>query len=318
MVSGENVNLATYFPGNCVTGQYGLKAPGPCSTTANTNQRRLLYLQNAALGQAYSGIGQIDDGGTQTYDALNLSVRRALSHGFTAGANYTWSHCIGDPYNQNPPAGAGVAPPDNRRQWRSNCNGPDVRQLFTLNVVTTTPKFSNRPLRILASDWQIAPILSLKSAQFFTVFSGTDNALSGQGLQTPNLVNLNPYPANQSVNGWINKSAFAYIPGSPGAPLPPSYGNLGYNNMKGPGVFQFNLAVSRNFPVWGEGRTIQLRGEAFNLPNHLNPAAPGAGGTTTNVLTAPNFGQITSDISGNNGIGAGDYRVIQLAMKFVF
>jgi hypothetical protein len=125
-------------------------------------------------------------------------------------------------------------------------------------------------------------------------------------------VSANPYPSNQSVNGWINKSAFAYIPGTPGAPLPPAYGNLGYNNMKGPGVFQFNLAVSRNFPVWGEGRSIQLRGEAFNLPNHLNPSTP------VNTLTAPNFGQITSDISGNNGIGAGDYRVIQLALKFIF
>ena len=36
------------------------------------------------------------------------------------------------------------------------------------------------------------------------------------------------------------------------------------------------------------------------------------------ALTAPNFGQITNDISGNNGLPAGDYRVIQLAMKFVF
>jgi hypothetical protein len=317
MISGENVNLATYIPGNCDTGQFGLRAPGPCSTTANTNQRRALYLQNAALGQAYSGIGQIDDGGTQSYDGLNLSARRALSHGFTAGANYTWSHCIGDPYNQNPPAGAGVAPPNNRRQWRSNCNGPDVRQLFTLNLVATTPKFSNRALRILGSDWQVAPILSIKSAQFFTVYSGFDNALSGQTLQTPNLVNTNPYPANQSVDNWISKSAFAWVPGSPGAPLPPAYGNLGYNNMKGPGVFQLNLALSRNFRV-AESKTIQLRAEAFNLPNHLNAAAPGAAGTSNNNLTAPNFGKLINDISGNNGIGAGDYRVIQLAMKFIF
>jgi hypothetical protein len=83
-------------------------------------------------------------------------------------------------------------------------------------------------------------------------------------------------------------------------------------------VFQLNLAVSRNFPVWGEGRVLQLRAEAFNLPNHLNPAVPGALGSSGATYTAPNFGQITSDISGNSGIGAGDYRVIQLAMKFSF
>jgi hypothetical protein len=61
-----------------------------------------------------------------------------------------------------------------------------------------------------------------------------------------------------------------------------------------------------------------LRGEAFNLPNHLNPLPPGVGIGIPLALNSPNFGRITNDISGNNGIGAGDYRVIQLAMKFVF
>jgi len=35
-------------------------------------------------------------------------------------------------------------------------------------------------------------------------------------------------------------------------------------------------------------------------------------------LIAPNFGQITNDISGTNGLTAGDYRVIQLALKLLF
>ena len=68
---------------------------------------------------------------------------------------------------------------------------------------------------------------------------------------------------------------------------------------------------------------IQLRAEAFNLPNHVNAFTPGVGPITTgfggNVsLTTPNFSQITQDISGNNGGIPGDYRVVQLAMKFVF
>ena len=115
---------------------------------------------------------------------------------------------------------------------------------------------------MIASNWQVAPILVLKSAQFFSVFSGTDAALTSVGSQTPNLVNPNPYPANQTVSNWINASAFA--PATPG-----TYGNLGYNSLKGPGVFQLNLALSRNFTI-GEKRAIQVRAEAFNLPNHLN------------------------------------------------
>jgi hypothetical protein len=66
-----------------------------------------------------------------------------------------------------------------------------------------------------------------------------------------------------------------------------------------------------------ERTRIQFRGEAFNLPNHLNPAVPGAtpGTVTTN---AGNFGQILSDISGTSGLSAGDPRIIQFALKFVF
>jgi len=70
-----------------------------------------------------------------------------------------------------------------------------------------------------------------------------------------------------------------------------------------------------------EHQTIQLRAEAFNLPNHVNLSIPGLmsnnrGGNVT--LTAPNFGQITKDISGNSGLLPGDYRVIQFALKLMF
>jgi hypothetical protein len=308
MLSGENVNPAIFLGLGPCTIQ---TAAGPvsyttCSTVANQQNRRVLPLENPVNGQYYSAIGQIDDGGTGEYEGLFLSAQKRLSHGVTAQANYTWSHCISDVYNGNA-SSTGNAPAGNRRQFRSNCIGVDLRQQFVLNLVATTPKFSNRSLRILASNWQIAPILLIKSAGEFSVFTGTDQALTTVANQPPNLVNPDPYPSNQSVNNWVSRSAFA--PASLG-----TYGNLGYNNLKGPGVFQLNMALSRNFSL-GERRVMQLRGEAFNLPNHLN-ATFGAGGSTT--LNASNFGHITQDISGNNGLLPGDYRVIQLAMKFVF
>jgi hypothetical protein len=81
------------------------------------------------------------------------------------------------------------------------------------------------------------------------------------------------------------------------------------------------MAVSRTFAI-RERTSIQVRAEAFNLPNHVNLATPGAGGPGgighAVSLNAPNFSQITSDISGNSGLQAGDYRIIQFAMKLVF
>ena len=86
-------------------------------------------------------------------------------------------------------------------------------------------------------------------------------------------------------------------------------------------MFQFNLALSRTFRI-RERQALQVRAEAFNLPNTLNPTTPNSSpvGSTTGIsaFNAANFGAITNDISGNNGLAAGDFRVIQLAMKFVF
>jgi len=241
-------------------------------------------------------------------------------------ANYTWSHCISDQWFQNPTAGNGNSIPGNRRAWRGNCQGIDGRQLFQLSAVYTTPKLTSRWMRRLASDWQFAPNLEIKSAQLFTVVTGTDRALTTTPNQPPNLLLGNPYPANQSVDHWLVTNAAAApikdaAPAFAAADLG-SYGNLGYNNLKGPGVFQLNLAVSKNFPI-RERLTYQVRGEAFNLPNHLNPFTPGGvsatnfGGVAT--LSAPNFGVITNDISATNGgLIPGDYRVIQLAMKLIF
>ena len=61
----------------------------------------------------------------------------------------------------------------------------------------------------MASDWQVSPILIIRSARFFTVTSGTDVALTTAPSQTPNLVNTDPYPGNQRVNSWVSRSAFA-------------------------------------------------------------------------------------------------------------
>src|ERR1019366_9912557 len=104
-----------------------------------------------------------------------------------------------------------------------------------------------------------------------------------------------PYPANQNVNNWITLSGFAN-------PATGTYCNLGFFNLKGPGVFQLNVVLSRTFVV-REKKTLQVRAEAFNLPNHLNASTPAA------AYNAGNFGQITSDISGNNGLSSGDPRI---------
>src|SRR6185369_7667328 len=188
MITTENINPAQYFPTQTFTGAAnniptctlpngvvitGAAGTTQCSTVQNQQTRRALNLINPNEGRFYASIGQLDDGATSSYEALNISVQKRFSRGLSGQGNYTWSHCLSDVYADNPTA-AGVSVPGNRRQFRGNCLGIDRRQILSMSAVATTPKFSNRGLRILASDWQFAPLLSLQSAQLFAVFAGTD------------------------------------------------------------------------------------------------------------------------------------------------
>jgi len=289
-----------------------------CSTLANTNFRRPFYLQNPAQGQYYGIMSVTDDGGAESYNGMYVQLQKRLSRGVSVLSNYTWSHCISDLWNGNPGNnGASSVTPGNRRNDRGNCFPNDQRQLFNLSVVAQSPKFSNRALRLLASDWQIAPIMKIRSAQFYTVATGVDTALNGEGGQRANAVGgVSPYAANH--NACTNAPCIAW--GNPAAFVSPATGALGTlsnNSLKGPGVFQFDMALSRTFRVW-EKNTLQVRAEAFNLPNHVNPAAPAPSVNSPTSYTITHDISGTSGLQGSTGLPDGDYRVIQLALKFAF
>jgi hypothetical protein len=57
---------------------------------------------------------------------------------------------------------------------------------------------------------------------------------------------------------------------------------------------------------------------AFNLSPSTPNTSPLSNTTGMSAMNVKNFGQITNDISGNNGLSAADYRIIQMAVKFAF
>ncbi len=84
----RELNPSVYIPGTC-TGT-------PCSTPANVNQRRVLYLQNPVGGSLFSRITGSDTGGNSEYNGLLLTTQHRFSSHYTLLGNYTWSHCISD------------------------------------------------------------------------------------------------------------------------------------------------------------------------------------------------------------------------------
>ena len=293
---------------NTVTGPVSYPV---CSTTGNSNQRRRLSLKDPIKGQYYGILSVQADDGTGSYNAMYLQLQKRLSRGVSVLSNYTWSHCIADLWNGNPGnTGGSAVTPGNRRADRSNCDanqGNDQRHIYSLSAVLQTPRFANRTLGLIASNWQLSPILKMRSGTYITVNLGVDNALTGEGgaNQRPNLkAGVNPYASDKSVDGWLNRDAFE-------SPAPGTLGNFGRNNLQGPGAFQVDVGLSRSFAI-REGQTVQLRAEAFNLPNHLNPNLP------VSALNSASFGKIQSDISGTSGLSPGNQRILQFALKYVF
>jgi hypothetical protein len=303
--SPQALNPSVYIPGNCSTGQYGLTAPGPCSTTGNSQQRRLLTLLSPSQGPYYNSIVTLDDGGTNTYTGLLLSLQHRLSNHFTVQSNYTWSHCISD-LGTTLLAGS-YTDPTNRRFDRGNCSGTDLRQIFNTSAVIQGPALAgqNQIVRGVAGNWQIAVIGSAHSGIPFNVTSGIDTDLNGVGGDRATQILPNPYCEHKTLNCWLNASAFATPVGNG------VRSNMGPYTMVGPGFVNFDLALTKTVRI-GEQQRVTLRAEAFNVFNHANyltnsPNNPSA--VSTGQQNGAAFGKILYDVGP---------RIMQFAIKYGF
>jgi hypothetical protein len=292
----RDLNYAVYFPGS--------------SSTANTAQRRVLYLANPTQGQYYNMMFTTDDGANASYNGLLLSVEHRFSHHFTVLANYTWSHCIdqgdfnGDVANNPGGATGGIYsnsgyyqdPTGSRNANRGDANY-DFRQNFNTSIVAESPFKGKSLTGRLLGNWQLSPSVRLLSGPALTIMAGKDNSLSGEGLDR-----VNPVSGQSSYNStwgpklqFLNPAAFAMNPIG-------TYGTLGRGVLRGPGTVTVDAALMRYFQL-AERYRLEARFEAFNASNHTNFNAP------VNSFAAANFGQITS---------AGDPRILQFAMKLHF
>jgi hypothetical protein len=308
-------NPAISVPGVCEAGQpYGTVLTLPACTTANTNQRRILYQANPAQGINYASIDTMDDGAVARYQGLLLSTQHRSSH-YTFIANFTDSYCLSD-YD----FGAALAGSTNSQIFNRHADwGPcisDARYLFNSSFVATSYwESGNKFMSGLLKNWEVAPLFQARTGQPLTITTGTDNSETGLGTDRPNQVLADWHAtagcATQAICvQYLNKAAFT-------PNLQGTFGDVGRNAVRGPGFFGFNLSVSRSFR-FKERYSLQVRADAFNILNHTNfvggfaPAGQPAGasyGTLSTGLSSSTFGQIT---------GAYDPRILQFALKFYF
>ena len=298
-----------------------------CSTIQNANKRRLLFLDNPATGVYYQSINTMDDGAVARYQGLLASVQHRFAQHFQLSANFTDSYCLSD-YD----FGAALAAVTNSQVFNRHADwGPcvfDTRYNFNTSLVAQTWwKGSNAWANRLLSNWQVAPLIHAASGQplnlnFGGTNSGTDFSLTGLGNDRPDQILPNARAASSHCGNssicvqFLNPDAFYTV--SRGAPISipvGTYGNLGRNAVRGPGTFNFDIALSRQFHLT-ERFSLQARAEAFNLINHANfvgnisPAGMIASLTTmTQNAAAATFGQPQA---------AFDPRILQFALKAFF
>jgi hypothetical protein len=290
------------------------------SPISNTNQRRMLYLTNPATGAYYASIDTMDDGAVAHYQGLLASVQHRFAQHFQFNANFTDSYCLSD-YD----FGAALAQVTNSQVFNRHADWGscifDTRYNFNANMVaqswwTGKNAWAGRLLR----NWQIAPLIHASTGQplnlnYGNSNAGTDFSRTGLGNDRPNQLLPNPYASSQTCGNssicvqFLNPAAF-----STSLPVGTS-GNLGRNAVRGPGTFNFDMALSRQFRM-NERFSLQARAEAFNLINHANfvgaisPAGLIAAFSTMTVNAASStFGQPQT---------AFDPRILQFAMKLSF
>jgi len=276
-------------------------------------------LVNPATGVApYPAFGPVSwrgNVGNSTFHALQLNARRAFQSGFLITANYMWSHSI----NDGSIGGGESDTPQNSfcRSCDKASSDDDVRQLFNVSTVYQLPfgagqKYLSSPsvARTILGGWTASAIGTAQTGLPVNITVNRSNgsvpgdyAISGE--ERPNYVDgvsLTP-PGGSTPNDWINAAAFA-------TPVSGTFGNLGRNAFRAPGISELELGLSKDVSVT-ERMRIRFRADAFNVFNRAQYGPPNA------VLGQSNFGVITTTIS-NYATGRGTPREFQLSGKLSF
>jgi len=236
--------------------------------------------------------------GNSSYNALEVGVNKAMSHGLQIQGSFTWSKSIDN--NSSTTVGDPFSNSISSLQWFNlrlsrGLSDFNVGRILVVDGTWQIPEFKGitGPASWALNGWQLGAIFKAQDGLPFTATFGTDgdplglnstdpydfpNRLSGPGCGS--LVN----PGN--ANNYIRTQCFAV----PTAPTPAFYaancdpnqgtapqcfnlrGNAGRNILIGPGLVNMDFSVFKNNYVRriSESFNVQFRAEIFNVFNRPN------------------------------------------------
>src|SRR5579883_1150643 len=271
-------------------------------------------------------------GYSSMYNGLQVKLDRRFNNGFGVTTSYTYSKAMG---YQSEDSGLDFYI-EGRRNWRRL--DFDRTHFFAQSYIYELPfgkgkKFLQQGWAgAVLGGWQVNGVLQIASG------APIDFGFSGASLNAPgnnntlNWFGPGPIPIlygtgpnslwfkntvcnfNAAKGPLVTTDCFA----QPGAENggKPEFGNLGKNVISGPGYWNLDASIFRNFRVT-ERWTFQLRADATSIMN-----TPQWGDPSTDI-TSPNFGYITSVGNGRSGqtlpggYGSGA-RQIEFGAKLMF
>jgi len=272
--------------------------------------------QEVPVYPAYGSIASINSGVNSNYNAAQITLEKRMTHGFSFLTNFTWAKELDD----FAPAGGSPYLTNTCSCGRYFDYGPsddDLSKTFKINGEYMVPRV-NLPKLVdkVVNGWGLSGTMSWQTGFPFSIFSGTDNSLSGMLGDRADLAVASVQQAvlgsgrshAAEVQEWFNTSAF--VPNAIG-----TFGDTGKNVLRGPRFFDADLAAVKNAKLT-ERLSMEFRAEFFNVFNNVNFGRPD--GNLADLGTT--YGQITglAGASSSNTYGTAQPRIIQFAMKFAF
>ena len=252
----------------------------------------------------YGAITVRESTGRSNYHSLQVSLNKRLTKFYSMGFAYTWAKSID---NASSERGASDVPPDTRNARLERAPSDfDRTQVLTANYIWLLPKPAAKGglLSPVLNGWQISGITRMYGGKPFDVTLSADVAgIGAVQNQRPNVI-ANP-AGPRTPDEWFNKNAF-------GRPATGTFGNMGRNSLRGPGLHKWDMALFKNFAMNEHGRVAQFRAEVFNAFNHPSFTTIGTALNTTATGVNPNvsnFDVVTA---------TRDARVTQFALKITF
>lgn len=249
-------------------------------------------------------LDQVDvrgEDGVGNYHGLVSTLQVNSFKGLLMRVNYTLSHAIND--GSSGGGGSDGAPQNvSCRSCDKGNSSIDARHVFAANFAYQIPVARKR----WYGGWEWSGIATARTGLplSVTVTRTAASLLDGNTLsaQRPNLVPGVPLYLDYGTTGrWLNIAAFS-------APAAGTWGNLGRNVLRAPGLFQMDTALSKRTRVT-ERASVEFGVQVFNIMNHPQLGAP-----AVNTSSTANFGRITAPVN-TSPVGAGTPRQMQFLLR---